>query len=965
MNRVKRLRKSLWGGAAVSALTLGVIAAPVAPLAGADEITGCSYGTGGPNDKALCWIDMSSFGEVTKAQLADNPTGVMKPLNLTIGNYKFTMNATVMAGKDGAQGVSAKKLPTWGGAVMGNTQSGQDYFKNTSGSPALYQIDGENAAGPLEKDTVKLSDIKVVDTRDNSEVKEGFSLVVADAESTDDGEGFIWKSNSAIKEYQEVVPNTWQTPCSGSKTGFETNEVSCIGGEKDFVGQNRGIMMAQADAPHEISSSFSNGKSAVGGSSKQGVAFAVVFTTLSGGVTVTQDGGSDGSFQVDMSTEGQQAGTASSDGGQDSTDPYPVLSGPEGSTAAYTAKHVTGTGQGAYDTEWKCTVGGEVVTPTLSEDGMTASINVGPNQNGNCEYIAVAKGPKTGNDKEIINPNTTAYLNPQSVKGKGEITDVAFDNGEETKTVPGQGKWTIKLVDGQPQAEFTPEKDYDGPVTPQNYTITDQYGLTAEGKLEVEITKTPVGGFSIAKSLNADVDNPTESFNDKLFNFDYECTDSEGKTLKEGSIELKPGESKNAVESIGEIKEGASCKVTEKDASVANFDWSTKWEIKGGTITEEEPDHVVFEVASGKPGQPVAVGVENIYKAKRGSFDIVKSLSGEAAAAAANTDFKFNYSCVVGEKVVASGNKTITGAGSATVDDVPLVSDCTVTESNATVPGTSLQSKITPSEFKLLDESDKPVEVTVNADNEYTYVDGGFTITKQVEGDAVSFAPDEFTMNYQCEAPTYGVEENDEDKPETKSVELKAGESTTVDDVIPGSKCKVWEDDAPAKNKPGFLGSSTNTPGASWNNYYEVNGVKADPAEFTVESAKTTQVTVTNVYNKEGKNGLIIIPFPIPFPVPGGGSSTPPDGGSSVTPPSPVTPSQPAQPGTPVQPGTPAEPGTPEQPAKGQPSAQAQKSTPSKSLANTGANVAWLAGGALMLLAAGAFFVMRSKKRNS
>ncbi|MGO2612365.1 LPXTG cell wall anchor domain-containing protein [Corynebacterium flavescens] len=50
--------------------------------------------------------------------------------------------------------------------------------------------------------------------------------------------------------------------------------------------------------------------------------------------------------------------------------------------------------------------------------------------------------------------------------------------------------------------------------------------------------------------------------------------------------------------------------------------------------------------------------------------------------------------------------------------------------------------------------------------------------------------------------------------------------------------------------------------------------------------------------------------------------------------------------------------------ANGHPSAQASKSTPSKSLANTGANVAWIGGIALLLLIAGAWLSMRKRRES-
>ena len=102
--------------------------------------------------------------------------------------------------------------------------------------------------------------------------------------------------------------------------------------------------------------------------------------------------------------------------------------------------------------------------------------------------------PQAGNDSATINPDETATLKPKVTPGTGEITEVAFDNGETTKTVAGEGTWEIKLVDGQPVATFTPEAGYYGPVTPQEYTVTDENELTAKGQLLVEINDPPQAG---------------------------------------------------------------------------------------------------------------------------------------------------------------------------------------------------------------------------------------------------------------------------------------------------------------------------------------------------------------------------------------------------------------------------------------------------------------------------------------
>jgi CshA-type fibril repeat protein len=109
--------------------------------------------------------------------------------------------------------------------------------------------------------------------------------------------------------------------------------------------------------------------------------------------------------------------------------------------------------------------------------------------------------PTTGNASKAINPNQTATLNPVTTPGSGDITGVEFvapADGEgslsadgRTLTVPGEGVWTIALDNGQPVATFAPDKDYSGPVTEQQYTVTDSNDKTATGKLDVTINEPP------------------------------------------------------------------------------------------------------------------------------------------------------------------------------------------------------------------------------------------------------------------------------------------------------------------------------------------------------------------------------------------------------------------------------------------------------------------------------------------
>ncbi|MEZ5299044.1 MAG: hypothetical protein R2697_23000 [Ilumatobacteraceae bacterium] len=173
---------------------------------------GCSYGSGGPKADALCWVDFAEFGNVPASEVIAGD--VTKSMTVSLGRYTVTFDATITKGDDGAQGVFASALPTWGGSVLGNPGlPGSPYYVGTTGKPSLYQYmyDGANNNGGL-RDTITLSDIKVQDTVLNQPVTSGYSLVMADAESTDEYEGFHWTSDAKLTEYTRVVPPGWTEP---------------------------------------------------------------------------------------------------------------------------------------------------------------------------------------------------------------------------------------------------------------------------------------------------------------------------------------------------------------------------------------------------------------------------------------------------------------------------------------------------------------------------------------------------------------------------------------------------------------------------------------------------------------------------------------------------------------------------------------------------------------------------------
>ncbi|MCI1254314.1 MAG: hypothetical protein LKG12_03990 [Bifidobacterium tibiigranuli] len=108
--------------------------------------------------------------------------------------------------------------------------------------------------------------------------------------------------------------------------------------------------------------------------------------------------------------------------------------------------------------------------------------------------VTVNTPPATGDKSATTNPKTPVTLNPVTTPGSAPVKSVVFDNGKPSKTVPGQGTWTVELKDGQPVAKFTPEDGFTGKTTPQDYTVADGNGLTATGKLDVTVNTPPATG---------------------------------------------------------------------------------------------------------------------------------------------------------------------------------------------------------------------------------------------------------------------------------------------------------------------------------------------------------------------------------------------------------------------------------------------------------------------------------------
>lgn len=146
----------------------------------------------------------------------------------------------------------------------------------------------------------------------------------------------------------------------------------------------------------------------------------------------------------------------------------------------------TGTPSGKFDATTKT---GETTT-TFNKAG-TYTINVtvktksGVLGRGVLNIVVMDRVPMTTYSGTVTSKQgkEATFLLPilPGTEGYGALT---FDNGESTKTVAGEGKWTIVRDGDFIIATFTPEAGYTGSApTPQTYLLADAGGKTSEGRL--------------------------------------------------------------------------------------------------------------------------------------------------------------------------------------------------------------------------------------------------------------------------------------------------------------------------------------------------------------------------------------------------------------------------------------------------------------------------------------------------
>ena len=363
------------------------------------------------------------------------------------------------------------------------------------------------------------------------------------------------------------------------------------------------------------------------------------------------------------------------------------------------------------------------------------------------------------------------------------------------------------------------DKDQAGTAYLEGYTldvVASPDVTIAKGAVpNIDVTNTYTlnkGTFSVKKVVAG----ATFTGADNTFTVQYTCTHNSVALTDEqkaGSLTLTGNGT--AVTSPS-LPFGTSCTIKEADGSAQRAGYAVATAYTAGLVT----------VGTATPSPEVTV--TNTYAPLKGGFVISKTVDGDGAALAKDTQFTFDYTCtpLTGAAQV-KGTVVVKGGENGAVTDVP-VGSCSVSERDATIDGASLNTVLTvdgssdgvnngTAVFNVKDG----VTVKVAATNTYVLDRGSFSVVKKVVGGADSFTKDTFVFDYVCTDGTEGRL----DVP---------GDGTAVEGprVPTGTECTVTER-AQTANRDG----------------YTVTSELSDNGKVTIsQKDAVVAVTATNTY---------------------------------------------------------------------------------------------------------------------
>ncbi|CAN5237298.1 hypothetical protein BH09PSE3_BH09PSE3_13010 [soil metagenome] len=216
---LKKIR--LWIQRWIVRLIAALVFACASPALAATCAAATSAGTAPSSWQTYCWIDFSSYVDST----ARSAGGQNFSITLTDGaTLTFNLKATSTA----ATAVNAVSSPSWSDAAVGNSA-----FLGIPGKPVLYTSTNGSTV------VLTISGIKIMPPAGVTAAT-SYSVVVADAESTNAGESLTFTTNGGGWTVIDTVPgisgNTYPGITNTGTTFTETGTAGTVGGY--IVGSN-------------------------------------------------------------------------------------------------------------------------------------------------------------------------------------------------------------------------------------------------------------------------------------------------------------------------------------------------------------------------------------------------------------------------------------------------------------------------------------------------------------------------------------------------------------------------------------------------------------------------------------------------------------------------------------------------------------------------------------------------------
>ncbi len=226
----------MWAMAILCALVTTAFAATCGPAT--------SPGTAPPSWQTYCWIDMTSYNNATVMA-----AGQVFAITLSDGStFNFTLKGT------GTTGLKSIVPPSWSGSAVGNTA-----FLGIPNKPILYTTAGGTV-------TLTMSGISI--TPPPGGTSSGlFMVIVADAESTNNGESLTYTTNggnwNVIDQVNPISGSVYPTISNTGTTFTETGVAGTVG-----------AYIVGTQSPTTVTA-----KLVAGG--LQGIMFAIQYATIS------------------------------------------------------------------------------------------------------------------------------------------------------------------------------------------------------------------------------------------------------------------------------------------------------------------------------------------------------------------------------------------------------------------------------------------------------------------------------------------------------------------------------------------------------------------------------------------------------------------------------------------------------------------------------------------------------------